>query len=375
MTRVTFLGHELSGEGVKPSKEKVDALAKAPAPKNLSELKSFLGMINYYRKFIKNMAHTLHPLYDLDRKDVKFRWSQECEEAFEKAKLAIINSPLIVTFDLTKKTILTTDASQYGIGAVLSQEDKGIEKVVQFYSRTLTVAERKLPQIQREALAIVDSIKHFHKYLFGHKFMLITDHEPLKAIFGTNKSLPQYTINRLQHYAIFLQSYDYEIRCKKGLQIGHADCFSRLPIESNEIEIIENEICSLSPNCSLINANEIAKETEKDLILKEVKNLINNGFPVRVKEELMPYRNRSAELEIVNDCIFWNSRLIVPSELRNKVLSMLHEQHVGITRMKLLCRKEFWWPNLTSDIESMVANCGICQRFDTKPNPNCELSS
>ena len=188
-TSVNFLGHEINSEGIKPAKDKVEALIKAPRPTNVTEVRAFLGLVNFYRKFVKGITEVVYPLYELERKDQKFVWTKSYEDALNKVKDAIVNSPVITNFDPTKETILTTDASSYGIGAVLSQTDKGQEKVVSFFSRTLNESERKLPQIQREALAIVDSVKRFHKFLFGHRFILITDHQPLKSIFGEKKGL------------------------------------------------------------------------------------------------------------------------------------------------------------------------------------------
>ena len=179
----------------------------------------------------------------------------------------------IINFDPKRETILITDASEYGIGGVLSQLINGEEKIVSCFSRTLSEVEKKLPQIQKKALAIVESVKKFHKFLFGHKFILVTDHQPLKSIFGCNKGLPKFTINRLQNYAVFLQSYNYDIRYKKGKFIGNADCLSRLPLNDKGIQIglMDVEIYSLSGRLTFMNADDVAKETGEDLVLKESK--------------------------------------------------------------------------------------------------------
>ena len=129
-TSVNFLGHEINSEGIKPAKDKVEALIKAPRPTNVTEVRAFLGLVNFYRKFVKGITEVVYPLYELERKDQKFVWTKSYEDASNKVKDAIVNSPVITNFDPTKETILTTDASSYGIGAVLSQTDKGQEKVV-----------------------------------------------------------------------------------------------------------------------------------------------------------------------------------------------------------------------------------------------------
>ena len=371
--KVNFLGHEISDLGIKPSKEKTKDLMNARIPGNLTELRSFIGFVNYYRNFVPNMAKILYPLYHLGKKDVEFKWTKDCQMSFDTIKKAIIDSPAIAAFDPAKRSILTTDASSYGLGAVLSQEGR----VVVFASRTLTETEKRLPQIQKEALAIVDAIRRFHKYLYGFKFTLITDHQPLRSIFGESKGLPKHTINRLQHYAIFLQSYDYEIQYKKGTAIQDADCLSRLPISEEKVdyEVPELEIKGLEVEFKLINLEDVAKFTEIDEDLKVIKGYIENGFPVRMSENLKPYQLKRCELQIVNDCIFWNFRIVIPKGLKNKVLELLHDQHVGSTRMRLLARKEIWFPNIDKEIEEYVSTCATCQHFESRPPINEAVTS
>ena len=240
--KVIFLGHEISGLGVKPSSEKIKDLINAKVPENITELKAFLGFVNYYRKFVPNMATTLHPLYELDKKDTKFFWSKKCQRAFKEAIMAVTNSEAIAPFNPEEDSIITSDASSYGIGAVLSQKVDGVEKVVCFFSRTLNEREKGWPQVQKEALAIVEAVKRFHKYIYGRKFVLVTHHQPLKSIFDRNKALPNHTLNRLQNYAIFLQGYDYEVKYQKGTCIGNADGLSRLHITSTESECTDIEV-------------------------------------------------------------------------------------------------------------------------------------
>ena len=376
-TKVEFLGHIISENSIAPSQVKIKALRDAPTPRNVTEVRAFIGLANYYRKFIKNFTELAYPLYELEKKNVSFQWSKKCELAFNAVKEAICNSSAIINFDPKRETILITDASEYGIGGVLSQLINGEEKIVSCFSRTLSEVEKKLPQIQKEALAIVESVKKFHKFLFGHKFILVTDHQPLKSIFGCNKGLPKFTINRLQNYAVFLQSYNYDIRYKKGKFIGNADCLSRLPLNDEGIQIglMDVEIYSLSGRLTFMNADDVAKETREDLVLKRVKNLISTKFPKKIDDELRPFFNRRMEIQEVNGCLFWVERLIIPKNLEEKVLNILHDQHIGVTRMKILARKEVWFPDIDKKIEEKVKTCGICQAYDNKAPKNLFVSN
>ena len=372
-SKVEFLGHEISDNGISPSKTKTQDLINAKIPETITELRSFLGFVNYYRKFVPNMSTLLHPLYELEKKGVNFEWSTNCQKAFEDVIRFITSSNVIAPFDPSKKSVLTTDASSYGIGAVLSQDGKPVI----FASRTLNTSERKLPQIHKEALAIVDAVRRFHKYVYGYRFTLVTDHRPLRSIFGENKGLPKHTINRLQHYAIFLQGYDFEIKHRRGVDIKDADFLSRLPIADTrvEYEVSEIEIKGLEIEFKLVNLEEVASETKIDPDLKVVKQSIENGFAHSLVKNYREFYNKRAELHVVNDCIFWNFRIVIPKSLRIKCLTLLHDQHIGSTRMRLLARRELWYPSMDKDIENFVSSCKTCQIFEDRNNKDQDLSN
>ena len=166
--QIEYLGHVIDKDGIRPTTEKVRAIQEARTPQNFSELRSFFGIINYYHQFLPNLSTTLAPLYRLLQKDVKWTWEQEQEEAFKAAKEALQDDLLLVHYDETKPLILACDASQYGLGAVLSHTmEDGTERPVAYASRTLTPAEKNYSQLEREGLAIIFGIKKFHNYLYG----------------------------------------------------------------------------------------------------------------------------------------------------------------------------------------------------------------
>ena len=188
---VEFLGVVITKEGVKPIASKLEAVQKMKRPNSIKELKSFLGLINYYHSFLPNLAQFLEPLYWLLRSGNVWKWTEEQEDSFNKAKEMLQTPPLLTHFDATKKLILATDAGPFGLGAILAHQlDDGTEQPIAYASRTLNVAERNYSQTEKEALAVIFGIGKFHYYLYGHHFTAITDHRPLLGLF--NKGTASY---------------------------------------------------------------------------------------------------------------------------------------------------------------------------------------
>ena len=188
---VTYLGHKVDSQGLHPTSKKVEAVLEAPQPQTLQELKSFLGLIHYYGKFMPNLATVLHPLNQLLRADTKWKWTSDCTEAFEAAKKMLASAPVLVHYNPELPLRVAGDASSYGIGAVMSHVfPDGTEHPVAFASRTLTSCEQNYAQLEKEALSLIFAINKFHTYLYGRKFTLITDNEPLAAILGPKKGVP-----------------------------------------------------------------------------------------------------------------------------------------------------------------------------------------
>ena len=204
---VEFLGHLIDADGLHPTQEKLRAVLQAPAPRNSKELRSFLGLIHYYGGFIANLASLLHPLNRLLQHGCPWNWTPECERAFHEAKERLTSSQVLVHYDPSLPIRVAADASAYGLGAVLSHVQRdGSERPVAFASRVLTSSERNYAQVEKEALALIFAVKKFHTYLYGRKFSLITDHQPLLSIFGPKKGIPPLAAARLQRWAILLSA-------------------------------------------------------------------------------------------------------------------------------------------------------------------------
>ncbi|UYV71667.1 K02A2.6-like [Cordylochernes scorpioides] len=176
---ITVLGHEVSENGIRPDQEKIRAVRDFATPRSLKEVRSFLGLSSYYRRFIPNYAHVAQPLNDLLKKDSAFNWNQEEQNAFEALKSALISEPALGHFDYSSPTEIHTDASNYGIGAVLVQIQKGKKRAIAYASRTLNKAEKNYSTTERECLAIIWAINKFRPYVFGQPFTIVTDHHSL----------------------------------------------------------------------------------------------------------------------------------------------------------------------------------------------------
>ena len=229
---VHYCGYIIDKDGVHKDPEKVEAMKNMPAPRNVSELRSFIGFVNYYGRFIKNLSTILKPLHDLLHKEANFVWSESCQKAFTKAKAAFTSDNFMAHYDPKLPLVLSCDASPHGVGAVLSHiYPDNTERPIIYVSHTLNSVQRRYSQIDKEALAIVYSVKRLYQYLYHRKFTLFCDCKPLVHIFDRSKSLPVYSAMRMQHYAIFLQGFNFDIKYRKSEHNCNADCLPHLPLQ------------------------------------------------------------------------------------------------------------------------------------------------
>ena len=369
--QVTYLGYVISQEGKRTDPEKVKAITNYPEPGNVSELKAFLGLCNFYGNFIPNMATTASPLYALLRKNATWNFDREERSAFQNVKDLILNAPCLAHYDPSKPLILATDAGPVGVAAILSQMADGQERPVAFASRSLSSSEKGYSQIDKEALAIIFGVLKFERFLLGRHFTLITDHRPLTSIFGEKKDLPSLATARLQRYAILLKSYDFSIKYRKGEDNGNADALSRGPVDPAPPGPDSTQTFVLDYLQSMpISAADIRKSQGEDEVNSKVIDFARNGWPHSanaVSQDLHPYYQRRNELGVEDGILMWGIRVIVPVQFRRKVLDELHCTHIGVVRMKSVARRHFWWPKLDADIELLAASCDICQMNASSP--------
>ncbi|CAG4993531.1 unnamed protein product [Colias eurytheme] len=295
---VAYLGHTITDKGVSPNPDKVKAVISYPIPKNPKDIKSFLGLVGYYRKFIKDFSKITKPLTSLLRKDVEFNWSQSQTQAFESLKSMLTNAPILQYPDFSKDFILTTDASNYALGAILSQGDIGKDLPIAYASRTLNKAEGNYSTTEKELLGILFGVKTFRPYLYGRKFKIVTDHRPLVWLFNCKDSS-----SKLVRWRLKLEEYDYEIIYKPGRVNSNADALSRPPINAiNDINDTDGTrlITNLSYESFIRNRSsptmcdtEVVEHNEN--LLKTTCSVI--AYPTSIDlDDSNPYCNNILEL-------------------------------------------------------------------------------
>ena len=368
---VEYLGYLVDKEGLHATAAKVEAVTQAPEPRNVQELRSFLGLVNYYAKFIHHLSTITQPLNHLLCQKVPWKWTKECQRAFLELKEQLASSEVLVHYDPQLPLKLDCDASAYGVGAVLSHVfPDGGERPVAYASRTLTQSEKGYAQLEKEALSLVFGIKKFHQFLYGRRFTLVTDHKPLLTILGPKRGLPTLAAARLQRWALLLAAYQYDIEFRSTTEHSNADGFSRLPLKVGE----ESECVSAISVFTLsqieflpVDTDKLRRATKSDPVLSRVMTYTQRGWPAHVEAELKPYANRRQELTTEAGCLLWGMRVIVPEPCRRAVLIELHTSHPGMVRMKSLARLHIWWPSIDKDIEQMVRECLSCQRVRNNP--------
>ncbi|XP_064462712.1 uncharacterized protein K02A2.6-like [Ornithodoros turicata] len=376
-TEVEYLGQIVSAEGFRPSPKKVSALLDMPEPTNVGELRAFLGLVQYYVRYVKSLSDLCAPLNQLLRNNVPWEWSSGSAQAFKEIKCRLTSIDSLTHFDPSQTLYMADDASSIGVGAVIYHKVNGKDKPIAHASKTLTSAQKNYAQIEKEALAIIFGVKKFHQYLWGRKFILYTDYKPLTAIFGSKRGIPVTAPNRMQRWALTLLGHSFDIQYKPTAQFGNADGLSRLPAGPDpdfDAAISDDDFLlgsTGSPNVSSVlsvgidkiplKASAIAKATASGRILSKVYRYIMEGWPSRERDpELQPYYLRNTELSTEKGCIVWGMRVVVPSQHRNTVLCLLHDGHIGQTKMKMLARSYVWWPGMDNDIELTCQSCGAC---------------
>ena len=339
-TEVSYLGYIISKDGLRASDEKVQAILQY----DLKQLESFVGKLNYYGKFLPAFASVCAPLNQLRCKDTPWKWSAECAAAFDQLKQMLADRTRLVHFDPEKPIVLATDASPYGIGAVISHVlPDGSEEPIAFASKTLSKAERGYGQVEKEGLSIVYRIRKFHQYLSGRHFTIQTDHKLLLTIFGPDKSLPVMSLQRLQRWALLLMGHDYDIRYRTSAEHSNADALSRLPAGPDHAFDREEEVCAITSEVQQIDTEVIsefpitcklvAKCTKKDSVLSQVLNFVRNGWqtsgPECKMDALRPFFNAQTEICEVNGILLRDCRVVVPTELQTKVITNHHAAPVS----------------------------------------------
>ena len=380
---VQFLGHIVNADGVSTDPSKVETVREWPEPVSVTEVRSFLGLCSYYRRFIRNFADIARPLHKLTQKGAKFKWTKECQDSFENLKYSLTHSPVLAFPDFTKPFILDTDASDQGIGSVLSQMTENGERVVAYGSRVLSKSERKYCVTRKELLAVVTYVKYFRHFLYGKPFLIRTDHSSLRWLL--NMKNPE---GQLARWLEVLSMYHMTIEHRPGTQHRNADAMSRRPCKQCnfdpdwETSVATIAVSQAVPKPQDDSASEVSiKELQKnDVDIAKVKDwlersVVPGGNDISAGGTMLrSLWSQRGMLVIVEDILYRNWRdangstlqAIVPMSERRNVLQYCHDHktagHLGVTKTLSKIRQSYYWPGLQRDVRQYIAGCDTCTR-------------
>ena len=338
MRQLTFLGMVLSENGIGLTESKVKAISEAREPQNKSEVRSFLGLVQYCGQFIPNLATKTEPLRQILKKNTEFVWNESQQKAFLELKEELKHPRTLAYFDQNAaKTQIIADASPVGLGSVLVQEQNGQMRIIAYASKSLTDVERRYSQTEREALSLVWACEHFHTYLYGLDFELVTDHKPLEYIYST-KSKPS---ARIERWVLRLQSYRFKVKYISGPN-NIADSLSRLMKSENEDNSnskTEEYVQFVARNAvpRAISKQDVERHATSDPEIVVLRRCIQSGQWNDCPEG---YKQVRYELSNVGSIVLRGHRIIVPSALREQVIHLAHEGHQGIVKTKQQLRSK-----------------------------------
>lgn len=362
-----LLGFHIGKKGISPTEQKVKAISEARQPENPSELRSFLGLVNFCGKFIPNLATLTEPLRKLTRKDNSFFWTNEQENAFIQIKAAMSEPKHLTPFKKNAKTILVTDAGPVGLGAILIQVQDGQEKIISYASKGLTDVEKRYSQTEKEALGIVWGCEHFYPYLYGQHFELRTDHKPLIFIYSS-RSKPS---ARIERWVLRLQPYQFTIKHIAG-DLNIADSLSRLSItdSSGILHKAEEYIYHVAQYSTpaAISTKELERASDTDPELQFVRSAILSGN-WEGKDIPTAYKAVKSELTVLGKLVLRGTRLVIPKSYQAKILQLGHLGHQGIVKTKRKLRTKVWWPGIDKGAEKVCKTCRECLLVGANPSP------
>lgn len=393
---VTYLGHIVSSEGVATDPAKTKAVADWPTPKNVHEVRSFLGLASYYRRFIRGFANKASPLHALTSKSMEFMWNDACQDAFSKLKEELQQAPVLAYPSPGSAYILDTDASGDGIGAVLSQVHEGKEKVVTFANRKLSKAENYYVT-RRELLAVVVYLKYFRQYLYGQRVTVRTDHSSLRWLM--NSKDPE---GQLAHRLEIASEYDFTIQHSPGVKHTNSDSMSRRPCRQCTHCGTSESICESKegecPRIDNMNNKMVARVAVLEPLLGN-KDLQDAQVADGTMSWLMNAKRQGKERPLRKDNVhmapacktywsYWDQleirdgvlhqrwetvdgrsirwRLVVPERYRCEFISELHGGklggHLGLKKTLSCVRQRYYWSGMAADVRACLRQCNQCAK-------------
>ncbi|KAL7882928.1 hypothetical protein SRHO_G00005860 [Serrasalmus rhombeus] len=350
VSELTFVGDIMSSKGILPDPMKVSAIENMQRPQCKKEVQRFMGMINYMGKFIPNLSEKIAPLRWLTEKKNEWDWNQEQEKAWQQLRRVLTEEPVLRFYDPARPMKISSDASMTGLGAVLLQKYDKDWQPVTYASRSMTGAETRYAQIEKELLSITFACERFHQFIAGQTRLMI--------------KLQRYTLN---------------VSYIPGKFMYTADTLSRAvdlkaPSSHTTAEEVQVYVSMVTLSLPVVDAKMQLnrEETEKDQILKQLKLVILTGC-LQVKQQcvsdIQEYWNCRAELTVVNDVVYKGSKIVMPKSLRKLMLQKVHEGHLGMEKCKRMACEVMFWPRINQDISDLVSSCQTCLKYQPR-NPS-----
>lgn len=370
-TQLKILGQIVSGEGVQPDPKSLDPIKKFPIPKTIRNVRSFLGMCNFFRKFINKYSEIAAPITDLTKGQFKsknslVKWGINQQNAFELLKEKLTSPPILKHFNQELEIIIWTDASKIGVAGTLLQKDSSDNKLhpISYTSRKLTESEANSSAIELELLAVVHSVQQFRTYIYGVHFEIWTDHMPLIYDINNIKSL-SVKIQKLRNKLI---DYDYKIIYRKGLLNEVCDAMSRNPINDLPIPTEQNENTDIGELCVINTINIQILQREDDYLNNIIKAIENPSIskPIWIKKSKPYFLDENGILHfnyIINNKTF--KLITLPKSLRQETLYNYHDHplsaHLGVEKTYKKILQRYYWPSIYKDTRKYVTSCLSCQ--------------
>ncbi|CAK1590660.1 unnamed protein product [Parnassius mnemosyne] len=381
--QVSFLGYVVSEEGIRTDPEKIAAVKEWPVPKDKTQVRPFLGLCSYYRRFVKNFADIAKPLHKLTEEKRQFCWDESCDIAFQELKNRLCKTPILGYPDAGKEFIVDTDASDIGLGGVLSQRNGDQEIVIAYFSKSLSKPERNYCVTRRELLAVVKSLQHFSKYLLGRKFHLRTDHAALKWLLQFKN--PEGQVAR---WIELLQEYDFVIEHRSGKSHGNADALSRRPCPEDCKHCTRQEGKEVV-SVRMLRTDQLSNEwkdslqhaQQEDSDIKPILEWMKASAPKPkwsdVSAMSLTTKSYWAQWDslLIQDgvlCRKWENgrgdrchlQMVVPKAKVPDILQLYHSGcsggHLGVKRTLLKIRERFYWVHCRDDVEDWCRKCTSC---------------
>eukprot|EP00253_Pinus_taeda_P006607 PITA_06607 len=339
--QIQYLGHIITKEGIAVDPEKIKTIMDWPTPKDVVDIRSFMGLAGYYQRFVEGFSRVAYPITSLQKKGKAFRWTADCQRSFEQLKHLLTTAPVLCVADPEKEYVVCTDASKEGVGGVLMQEGK----VIAYESRKLKEHEHKYSAYDLELTTVIHALKMWRHYLIGRKFLLMTDHHSLTSY------LSQPTLNARQaRWVDFLGNFDFEIKHLKGKENRVADALSRKVHWIYEIGI--------SQGWSTLD-QEIEEAATQDQIYLQKRHLVQNSDAHSIQQG---YTLNAAGM------LCFQKKIYIPnqSSIKEKILDENHRSpyagHPGYQKLITSLRKEYYWPGMKKDVVEYLARCLECQQ-------------